>query len=82
MERTWEKPTIERAVSNDDDLFIILGASCQESPDVEQSVEKSESGLVVLFNVKFDSARGDVRPLERPHMALSRPSYLPSRVLA
>lgn len=62
IERLWTKPEVELAVREDDDIFVVLGASCQELPDVEKlaaSVEK-KGGLVVLFNLKLDTSRGDL----------------------
>lgn len=48
------------AVREDDDVFIILGASCQELPDVEKFVEKAGKRPVIFFNLKLDTARGDL----------------------
>lgn len=60
FERLWTTPEMDIAVRDDDDMFVVLGASCQELPDVEKLVEKAGERPVVLFNLKLDSARGDL----------------------
>lgn len=60
IERIWTTPKVEPAVLEDDDMFIVLGASCQELPDVEKLVEAAGSRPVILFNLKLDTARGDL----------------------
>lgn len=60
IERLWSTPEVDVAVRDDDDIFIVLGASCQELPDVENLMEKAGSRPVILFNLKLDSARGDL----------------------
>lgn len=60
IERLWVKPEIDTAVRDDDDMFIVLGASCQELPDVERLAERVDGRPVLLFNLKLDSARGDL----------------------
>lgn len=60
IERLWTRPPIESAVLDEDDLFIVLGASCQELPDVERLVLSAGDRPVILFNLKLDSARGDL----------------------
>lgn len=60
IERLWVKPTMEKAVTDEDDMFIVLGASCQELPDVERLVEAASNRPVIFFNLKLDSARGDL----------------------
>lgn len=46
---------------DDDDLYIVLGATCRELPDVEKLVTSVDSNFpVILFNLKLDSARGDL----------------------
>mmetsp|Transcript_10064 Transcript_10064/g.30737 ORF Transcript_10064/g.30737 Transcript_10064/m.30737 type:complete len:360 (-) Transcript_10064:895-1974(-) len=48
------------AVRDDDDMYIVLGASCQELPDVERLAEKAGKKPIVFFNLKLDTARGDL----------------------
>lgn len=60
FERIWSTPDIDIAVRDDDDIFVVLGASCQELPDVEKLVEMAGSRPIVLFNLRLDSARGDL----------------------
>eukprot|EP00177_Eucheuma_denticulatum_P001038 GFKZ01001894.1.p1 GENE.GFKZ01001894.1~~GFKZ01001894.1.p1 ORF type:complete len:369 (+),score=57.92 GFKZ01001894.1:346-1452(+) len=60
IERLWVKPEIDTAVRDDDDMFLVLGASCQELPDVERLVERVGGRPVLLFNLKLDTARGDL----------------------
>lgn len=60
FERIWTKPAMEVAVRDDDDMFVVIGASAQELPDVERLVEAAGSRPVVFFNLKLDVARGDL----------------------
>lgn len=60
FERIWSSPTLEAAVRADDDMFIILGATCQELPDAEALVNAAAGRPVVFFNVGLDGARGDL----------------------
>lgn len=60
FERIWTKPDIEIAVRDNDDMFVVIGASAQELPDVEKLTEAAGSRPVILFNLKLDSARGDL----------------------
>lgn len=60
IERLWTSPPVESAVLDEDDMFIVLGASCQELPDVERLVSCAGDRPVILFNLKLDSARGDL----------------------
>jgi hypothetical protein len=60
LERIWSKPKVEIAVREDDDIFVVLGASAQELGDVEKLVKVVEGRPVILFNLKLDSARGDL----------------------
>ncbi|PXF46322.1 Protein LOW PSII ACCUMULATION 3, chloroplastic [Gracilariopsis chorda] len=60
IERLWTNPEVEIAVREDDDMFIVLGASCQELPDVERLVNSVGERPVILFNLKLDTARGDL----------------------
>ena len=60
LDRIWTKPELDIAVREDDDFFVVLGASCQELPDVEKLVALAGDRPVVLFNLKLDSARGDL----------------------
>lgn len=41
------------------DIHLILGASCQELPDVEKLSQQTD-GAVVLFNLNLDTLRGDL----------------------
>ncbi|KAI0562666.1 hypothetical protein FGB62_55g138 [Gracilaria domingensis] len=60
LERLWVKPELEIAVRDEDDMFVVLGASCQELPDVERLVNDVGERPVILFNLKLDTARGDL----------------------
>lgn len=60
IERLWTSPPVESAVLEDDDMYIVLGASCQELPDVERLVKSAGDRPLILFNLKLDSARGDL----------------------
>lgn len=60
IERLWTNPEVEIAVRDDDDMFIVLGASCQELPDVERLANAVGERPVILFNLKLDTARGDL----------------------
>lgn len=60
IERLWRKPEVDVAVRDNDDMFVVLGVSCQELPDVERMVEKAGDRPVILFNLKLDTARGDL----------------------
>lgn len=60
LERLWTKPEMDIAVREDDDMFIILAASCQELPDLERLVQSAGNRPVILFNLKLDGARGDL----------------------
>jgi hypothetical protein len=46
-------------VQKDDDMFIIIGASAQELPDVKKLCDKAGDRPVVLFNLKLQILRGD-----------------------
>lgn len=60
IELIWTRPEIELAVREEDDIFIVLGASCQELPDVEKLVDAAGDRPVILFNLKLDTLRGDL----------------------
>lgn len=60
IERLWREPEVDVAVRDDDDMFVVLGVSCQELPDVERMVEKAGKRPVILFNLRLDTARGDL----------------------
>lgn len=60
IERLWTTPEVEVAIQPDDDIIIVLGASCQELPDVEALVTAAEGRPVILFNLKLDTSRGDL----------------------
>lgn len=60
IERLWTRPEVDVAVREDDDIFVVLGASCQELPDVERMVGMVGDRPVILFNLKLDTARGDL----------------------
>merc|ERR1719329_1128327 len=47
-------------VQDDDDMFIIIGASAQELPDVKALCERAGDRPVVLFNMKLQILRGDL----------------------
>lgn len=70
LERIWTSPPIEPAVQDDDDIFVVLGASAQELPDVEKMIEAAGDRPVVLFNLKLDSSRGDLGLPAFPRRAL------------
>lgn len=60
IERLWVRPEIDVAVRDDDDMFVILGASCQELPDVERLMKAAGERPVIFFNLKLDTSRGDL----------------------
>lgn len=62
LERLMAPRKEEPAVKDEDDILVVIGASAQELPDVEKLVlDAREAGKpVVLFNLKLDSARGDL----------------------
>jgi Domain of unknown function (DUF1995) len=66
----WTKPEIELAVRDDDDMFVVIGASAQELPDVEKLVESAGTRPVILFNLKLDVSRGDLGLPAFPRKAL------------
>lgn len=70
LERIWTKKEMEPATKDDDDMFVVIGATCQELPDVEKLVEEAGDRPVVLFNLKLDSARGDLGLPAFPRKAL------------
>lgn len=70
LERLWTSPPIESAVRDDDDIFIVIGASAQELPDVERLIEAAGDRPVIMFNLKLDSARGDLGLPAFPRRAL------------
>mmetsp|Transcript_8590 Transcript_8590/g.38297 ORF Transcript_8590/g.38297 Transcript_8590/m.38297 type:complete len:347 (-) Transcript_8590:1484-2524(-) len=53
---------VERDVSvrEDDDMFIVMSASCQELPQVEKMCNKAGERPVIFFNLKLDTLRGDL----------------------
>jgi len=82
FDRIWTSPEVDVAVRPDDDIFVIVGASAQELPDVERLVEAAAGRPVVLFNLKLDAARGDLGlpafPRKRMHfefLSTVRPVY-------
>ncbi len=60
LDRIWVAADTDIAVREEDDIFVVLGASAQELPDVERLVEAAGKRPVILFNLKLDSARGDL----------------------
>eukprot|EP00172_Hildenbrandia_rubra_P002395 Plantae.Rhodophyta-Hildenbrandia_rubra.ctg32210.p1 GENE.Plantae.Rhodophyta-Hildenbrandia_rubra.ctg32210~~Plantae.Rhodophyta-Hildenbrandia_rubra.ctg32210.p1 ORF type:complete len:363 (+),score=52.03 Plantae.Rhodophyta-Hildenbrandia_rubra.ctg32210:128-1216(+) len=60
LERIWTKLDTDVAVQEDDHMFVVIGASAQELPDVEALAEVAGERPVVLFNLKLDTARGDL----------------------
>lgn len=70
IERIWTKPKIERAVRDDDDMYIVLGASAQELPDVEDLAYAAGDRPLVFFNLKLDTSRGDLGLPAFPRRAL------------
>jgi Domain of unknown function (DUF1995) len=70
FEMIWTKPEVEIAARDDDDMFVVIGASAQELPDVEKLVETAGDRPVVLFNLKLDVSRGDLGLPAFPRKAL------------
>lgn len=60
IERLWTKPELDIAVREEDDMYVVLIASCQELPDVEKLCEAAGNRPVILFNLKLDTSRGDL----------------------
>lgn len=72
LERLMAPRKEEVAIQKDDDILVVIGASAQELPDVEALVAQAkELGKpVILFNLKLDSARGDLGLPAFPRKAL------------
>jgi len=70
IERLWMKSDPVSAVREEDGMFIVLGASAQELPDVEKLVELAGDRPVILFNLKLDVSRGDLGLPAFPSKAL------------
>ncbi|KAJ8900742.1 hypothetical protein NDN08_000043 [Rhodosorus marinus] len=48
------------SVREEDDMFIVMSASCQELPQVEKMCIKAGERPVIFFNLKLDTLRGDL----------------------
>lgn len=70
LDRIWTNPEMDIAVRDDDDMFVVLGASAQELPDVESLVKAAGERPVILFNLKLDTSRGDLGLPAFPRKAL------------
>jgi len=46
-------------IQDDDDIFVVVGASAQELPDVRKLYDRAGDRPVVLFNLKLQILRGD-----------------------
>jgi len=57
---SWFSDIKVAEVQDDDDMFIIIGASAQELPDVKALCERAGDRPVVLFNMKLQILRGDL----------------------
>lgn len=66
------------------ELYVVITASCQELPDVERlwRTEGAKGKLVVLFNLKLDTQRGDLglpafprKALQHRFLSYVRPAY-------
>jgi len=60
LERVWVEQEYVEDVKEDDDIMIIIGASCQELPDVRKFCEAAGDRPVILFNLKLQTLRGDL----------------------
>jgi len=60
FEQIWLKKEPVEVIRPDDGMFVILGATAQELPDVERLVEKVGDRPVIFFNLKLDVSRGDL----------------------
>eukprot|EP00286_Rhodomonas_abbreviata_P027829 CAMPEP_0181301106 /NCGR_PEP_ID=MMETSP1101-20121128/7245_1 /TAXON_ID=46948 /ORGANISM="Rhodomonas abbreviata, Strain Caron Lab Isolate" /LENGTH=354 /DNA_ID=CAMNT_0023406385 /DNA_START=116 /DNA_END=1180 /DNA_ORIENTATION=- len=60
IERLWVEQEYVDDVQEEDELFIVIGASCQELPDVRKFCEAAGDRPVVLFNLKLQTLRGDL----------------------
>lgn len=59
IERLWVKQEYVPDVEETDDVFVIIGASAQELPDVKKFCEAAGDRPVILFNLKLQTLRGD-----------------------
>jgi len=59
IERVWINKDFVSEVQEDDDMFIIIGASAQELPDVRELCKAAGDRPVILFNLKLQVLRGD-----------------------
>jgi len=59
IERLWVKQEYVEDVAPEDEIFIIIGASAQELPDVRKFCEAAGDRPVILFNLKLQTLRGD-----------------------
>merc|ERR1712151_568346 len=41
-------------------LYVIIGVSAQELPDVEELYELDPNAVIVMYNLKLDVLRGDI----------------------
>ena len=60
IERLWVQQEYVADVTPEDDLFIIIGASAQELPDVQRLCDAAGDRPVILFNLKLQTLRGDL----------------------
>lgn len=60
IERLWVQQEYVADVTPEDDLFIIIGASAQELPDVQKLCAAAGDRPVILFNLKLQTLRGDL----------------------
>ncbi len=59
IERLWVKQEYVEDVTPEDEMFVVIGASAQELPDVQRLCIAAGDRPVVLFNLKLQTLRGD-----------------------
>jgi hypothetical protein len=59
IERLWVQQEYVADVTPEDDMFVIIGASAQELPDVQKLCAAAGDRPVILFNLKLQTLRGD-----------------------